>query len=128
MRCPACSVENAAEAAKCTACGEKLSKPARRKQRNFDDKYSLIASRIPRNRAAVQAYRCALYGLIPGVGLLLGGAAIVYGIVGRRRFHEDPELRGLGHAIAGIVLGTLELLSNGIGLAFIWVGLQSLGQ
>ena len=93
---------------------------------NFDDKYSLIGSRIPKNRPAVLAYRCAVVGLLPGIGLLLGGVAIGLGVVGRRRFLADPELRGLGHSIAAIVLGVLELLTNGGGLALMWFGLQSM--
>ncbi len=128
MRCPACATDNPAESPKCSQCGEKLSKPARRRTPNFNDKYSLIASRVPRNRAAVLAYRCAVFGLIPGLGLLLGGAAIGLGIVGRKRFLADPEQRGLGHAMAGIVLGALELLTNAIGLACIWVGVTALGS
>jgi hypothetical protein len=97
-----------------------------RRTPSFDDKYSLIASRIPKNRLAVLAYRCAVVGLLPGLGLLMGGVAIGLGIVGRRRFLADPELRGLGHSIAAIVLGVLELLTNGGGLVLIWIGLQSM--
>src|SRR5262249_34859750 len=104
-----------------------MAKP-RRRTPNFDDKYSLIASRVPQNRPAVLAYRCAVYGLVPGLGLLLGGAAIALGIVGRRRFYADPETRGLGHAVTGIVLGFRDLVPMGPGLPFIGLGLQSTGE
>lgn len=126
MRCPACATDNPAESAACSSCGQKLGKPARRRTPNFNDQYSLIASRVPRNRAAVLAYRCAVIGLVPGAGLALGGVAIVLGVVGRRRFYADPESRGLGHAVAAIALGILEVLTNGAGLACVWIGLQSL--
>lgn len=105
-----------------------MAKSPRRRTPNFDDKYSLIASRIPKNRPAVLAYRCAVVGLVPVIGLLMGIFAIVLGFLGRRRFYADPEQRGLGHAVAAIVLGVLELLTNGVGLALIWIGMQSLGD
>jgi hypothetical protein len=79
----------------------------------------------PNNAKALAAYRCALYGLIPVLGLLMGPLALALGILGWRHFRKVPDDRGAGHAVTGIVLGTLELLSNGIGLAFIIIGLTS---
>jgi len=105
-----------------------MAKPPRRRTPNFDDKYSLIASRVPKNRPAVLAYRCAQVGLIPGLGLLLGLAAIGLGVRGRQVFLADPESRGLGHAVAGIVLGGLEVLTNAVGLALIAYGLFGPGS
>jgi hypothetical protein len=39
------------------------------------------------------------------VGLLLGGAALILGILGLRYRYDHPTARGAGHAIAGILLG-----------------------
>ena len=80
----------------------------------------------PNNPKALAAYRCAIYGLIPVAGLLLGPIAVALGILGWRHFRNHPGDRGGGHAAAGVILGLLELLTNGIGLSFIAFGLASL--
>jgi hypothetical protein len=128
MRCPACATDNPAEAPTCSQCGEKLTKASRRRSPAYNDKYSLLTSRVPANRTAVIAYRCAAYGLLPGIGLLLGPLAILFGIVGYRRFKAAPASRGASHSVAAIVLGSMELLSNGAGFIFLWIGFQSLAS
>jgi hypothetical protein len=80
----------------------------------------------PNNHRAVAAYRCAVYGIIPVAGLLLGPVAVGLGILGWRHYRNNPDDRGGGHAAAGMILGSLELLLNGLGLSLIWVGLASL--
>ncbi len=80
----------------------------------------------PNNPPALAAYRVAVYGLIPVAGLFCGPVAVALGILGWRHSRSHPGDRGLGHALTGVILGTLELLTNGIGLAFIWVGLSTL--
>lgn len=76
----------------------------------------------PKNRAAGRGYVCAVAGLIPGLGLLLGPLAIVFGWVGWRRFQRDPAIWGGGHALLSIVLGSLEILVNVVGFGFIAKG------
>ena len=80
----------------------------------------------PPNVRALTAYRYAVYGLIPIVGLILGPAAIIWGILGLRYYRTAPPDRGIGHARAAIILGLLELLTNAIGLALIGIGLASI--
>jgi len=80
----------------------------------------------PNNPKAMTAFRCAIYGLIPVAGLLLGPAALALGILGWRHAKANPADRGGGHAAAAMILGLLELLSNSIGLTLIGIGLQSL--
>lgn len=63
-----------------------------------------------KNPLALSAYYCGVFALIPGVGNLLGPAAIVLGVLGLRAQRENPNLPGKGHAIAGIVLGSLTSL------------------
>jgi hypothetical protein len=125
MRCPACATDNPADSPNCGKCGEKLAKPSRRRVPNFDDKYSLIGSRVPKNRKAVLAYRCAMFGLIPGLGLLLGGVAVGMGFFGYRHALAAPSDRGLGHAVAAMILGSLELVSHVVGFTLIWIGLHA---
>jgi len=78
------------------------------------------------NPSALAAYRCAVYGLIPLAGLVLGPAAVALGILGWRHSRLHPDNKGLGHAATGIILGLLELLTNSVGLTFIWIGLTSM--
>lgn len=80
------------------------------------------------NPPAKAAYRCAVYGLIPGAGLLLGPAAMFLGMLGWRHFRKAPQGLGAGHAVAAILLGSLELLSNVVGFWFIAIGLSSLNS
>ena len=83
-----------------------------------------VSSENPRE---APAYRCAIYGLIPVAGLFLGPAAIVLGFIGLLRQPTDPKKAyGIGPARAAILLGTLELITNGVGLTFIGIGLVSI--
>lgn len=124
MRCPSCAAENPAGIAVCAGCGSKLTRSSRR--RGAARLSHLLVQRIPNNPPAVTAYRYALYGLIPIVGLILGVFAFGFGIAGYRFACVSPEGEGRGHAVAGMILGSLEFLSNSIGLIFIATGFRSL--
>lgn len=80
---------------------------------------------IPANKKALVAYRLSMYGLIPVAGLLLGPVAVAVGLLGWRHYRIFPKDRGIGHAVAAVILGSLEILTNGLGLFFIWIGLNS---
>jgi hypothetical protein len=67
-----------------------------------------------------------VYGLIPVAGMFFGPAAVVLGFSGLLRQPKDPNAEGIGPARAAIILGTLELITNGVGLTFIGIGLASL--
>ena len=125
MRCPSCTAENPAGNAVCAGCGKKLTTRAARR-RGPEPLARLLVQTIPDNPPAVAAYRYAVYGLIPVVGLVLGACALGFGIVGYRRARANPGAKGGSHAMTGIVLGGLEFLTNGIGLIMIVVGLRSL--
>jgi len=81
----------------------------------------------PNNPRAMTAYRCAIYGLIPVAGLLLGPAALALGLAGWRHARQTPDRQGVGQAVTAVILGALELLTNAVGLALIWIGIASLG-
>lgn len=126
MRCPSCAVDNPPEALHCTECGEKLARKTRHRTVDQDD-YDPIVGLIPHdNLVAFNAYRCAVFGLIPVLGLLLGPAAVVLGIIGLRRMTAKDRGKGLGHARAGIILGLAELVTNGAGLVFVVMGIREL--
>src|SRR4051812_9473012 len=63
-----------------------------------------------RNPQALTAYYLGIFGLIPCVGLILGPAAIVLGVLGLKARKRDPNLPGAAHAITGIVIGTIDTL------------------
>jgi hypothetical protein len=85
-----------------------------------------IETLIPyKNPLALIAYYVGVFAFIPCVGLLLGPAALVLGILGIRYRNKHPTAGGLGHAITGVVLGSLTTLGNwgvaaavGVALAF----------
>jgi hypothetical protein len=84
-----------------------------------------VGALIPyRNPQALIAYYCGVFALIPCAGLLLGPVAIVLGMLGLNYKKKHPTAGGAGHAITGIVLGTLTVLGH---LAvFLLVGLGAL--
>jgi hypothetical protein len=70
-----------------------------------------MAKVIPfRNGPALAAYYCGVFGLIPGVGFLLGIIAFILGIIGFVKARKNPNAHGTGHAIAGIILGPIDLV------------------
>src|SRR3954469_23239932 len=89
--------------------------PARRRK---NDRSEVPVSFLPDgNLNARRAYLCAVLGLIPGFGLVLGLPAVVFGILGRRTALRDEFRRGLGHAYVSRLLGSVEFVCNGAGLA-----------
>jgi hypothetical protein len=87
--------------------------PRRRRTPRDDGGADSLATLIPyRNGRALAAYYTGVFSLIPCLGLLLGPVALVLGILGRKYANANPEAKGAGHAVAGIVLGALAALGN----------------
>jgi hypothetical protein len=63
-----------------------------------------------RNVKALLAYYFGVFGLVPCFSPFLAPAAIVLGILGLKECSRDPNLPGRGHAITGIVLGSIMLV------------------
>lgn len=104
---------------------EEIARPkkAARKIRR-DPAADAVSTIIPyKNGRALIAYYLGVFSLIPCLGLLLGPAALVLGILGMRYVKAHPTAKGTGHAIAGIILGGLTTLGNwGVILAVIVMG------
>jgi hypothetical protein len=98
-----------------------------RRREPVDETDSPFGSRPDDSRpaTALRAYRCAVYGLVPLAGLLLGPAAIVLALRAWREGRRDPEVRGDGYVVAALVLGTVTLLCHGLGLALMVMGLTT---
>jgi hypothetical protein len=74
---------------------------------------SPVESFIPyHNPMGLIAYYLGVFSFIPCLGLLLGPAAFILGILGVRYRNRNPTAGGLGHAISGIVMGSLTSLAN----------------
>jgi hypothetical protein len=65
-----------------------------------------------KNPKALIGYYLGVFSIIPVVGLLLGPAAIVLGILGLRARSRNPQMHGLGHGIVALVCGTIGTLEN----------------
>ncbi len=67
-----------------------------------------VGSMVPyRNAMALAAYYVAVASLIPVLGLILGIAAVVLGVMGLKYHKQHPESKGKAHALVGIILGGL---------------------
>jgi hypothetical protein len=60
----------------------------------------------------LRAYRVALWSLVPGLGLLLGPAAVVLGVLAARRASEDiaARVRGKVAAWCGVLVTLTQLI------------------
>jgi hypothetical protein len=57
-----------------------------------------------KNAFALLAYYTGIFGMFPCVPVL-GIAALIFGIIGLRNYNRDPSIKGVVHALIGIVLG-----------------------
>jgi hypothetical protein len=73
-----------------------------------------------KNMPALISYYLAVFSIVPCVGILLGFAAVVLGIMGLKRASERPEARGKVHAWVGIVLGALCGVGWIVAMLLLW--------
>lgn len=89
--------------------------PARRRKH---DRSEVPVSFLPEgNPAARRAYLCAVIGLVPGLGVVFGLPAVLFGVLGRRAALRDEGRRGLGHAYVSRLVGAVEFVTGAAGLA-----------
>jgi hypothetical protein len=125
MLCPACQAENLDDASACSACGAALqSRPSRRVRRGGTDAAANDAFEKKKSLAWV-AYRCSVVSLIPLVGLFLGPVSFVLGLLAWCRGQGDPLQKGIGPALAGMLLGGLITVTQWLGVALMIYGLWS---
>lgn len=73
-----------------------------------------------KNPKALAAYYCAFFALIPVLGFILGGVAVVLGIQGLQYAGANPEAKGAAHAIIGIILGAVAFLCWNPAICFLF--------
>lgn len=104
-------------------------RPRRRRYRDDDDdedearrgRTDATGGLIPyKNGKALAAYYCGVFGLISCVIALgiFGVVPIVLGFLGLKHARTHPEAGGKAHAITGIVLGIIEVLTFLITVGF----------
>lgn len=104
--------------------GDPGDRPRRRRRSRGDDTGGLIPYKNPK---ALAAYYCGVFGLISCFLFLgiFGIVPIVLGFLGLKHARQYPEAKGQAHAITGIVLGFLELLTFLAGVGYIIVMVAS---
>jgi ABC-type Co2+ transport system permease subunit len=90
------------------------------------DQGDVTGGLIPyKNPQALTAYYMGIFGLFPAIGFVLAVPAVILGIVGLRKYGQNPVIKGSVHAWVGIVLGGLSMLYNGVFIVIIvvaWIG------
>jgi hypothetical protein len=75
-----------------------------------------------KNPKALIAYYCAIFSLIPCLGLPLGITAFILGLLGLKAANAHPGAHGKVHAWIGIILGGLCALGNVAGVVLMIIG------
>ena len=124
MRCPSCGADNPAEARKCGSCGGRFNRRPRRQESADESDSPFGKSDDPRDRAALTAYKCGVFSLIPLAGLVLGPAAVVLAARAWYEGRADPDARRRGRLCAAALLGAITFLFHGLGLFLMVKGLS----
>lgn len=96
-----------------------------RSGRKRSDRSDVPVTFLPQgNDQARKAYLCAIFGMIPVVGLFLGPPAVIYGRLGYRSAKHELQGKGIGHSFISMVLGSLEFVTNCVGLPLVARGLD----
>jgi predicted Zn finger-like uncharacterized protein len=102
--CYKCGQRNDVTSTTCLQCGAELRHDVR--PDSIED--TIISRVIPyKNTLALTAYYCAVFALIPCVGIILGHVALVLGVLGLKHVKAHPEAHGKVHAWIGVILGGL---------------------
>jgi hypothetical protein len=123
LRCPSCQADNTDDARQCASCGGKIARRPRRRAADPDDvegRGSTLGSPV-----TAAAFRCAVYGLIPGLGLVLGPAAVVLALLGYRQERAGPPRKGRSPALGVLTLGAAVLVTNWVGVLLMIYGLTA---
>lgn len=113
-----------------TSPTEEPGKPKRRRARGgkASEEALLTLTRPIANWQAKFGWYCAMWGLIPFVGLLLGAVGFTLGALGYRRVRRRPEDLGIRHAVGALILGSIEVGVNVAGIACIVKGVLVLSE
>lgn len=124
MRCPTCNADNPPKATTCEKCGGGLPRKPRKRDvvEQSDSPFGPIGDGP--NRRALIAYRFAVAGLIPFVGLFAGPLAVALGANAWTRDRQSDGFSAWGPLNASVVLGAITTVTNWLGLLLIVLGLR----
>lgn len=105
MICSQCGKENEEGVKECVACGAKLETV----QVEEVKQETATASKSKECKKAKTSLITAIVGLIIA-GIICGTYALVSGIQSLKEIKAEPELKGKGNAIAGIVIGVIDII------------------
>jgi ribosomal protein L40E len=103
--CTKCGERNLNSNTNCSKCNATLSIPKNIQYVCTSD--NTLGGLIPNNTNALVAYYTGIFSLIPFVGIFLGIAALIFGILGIKFANKNPQAKGKIHAWVGIILGGL---------------------
>lgn len=104
MLCARCGTVNDNNSSTCIACGASL---VRAEAQQGDSTGGVIPYKNP---PALVAYYLGLFSAFPMVGLLLGTASVILGVLGLKKRRDTPQVKGTVHAWIGIGCGSLGIL------------------
>src|SRR5262245_21812429 len=116
MRCPSCNAENDKETARCSECGAVLARKPNRRATEVEAPSPFGWPVEPVNWPCTRAYWVACVGSVPGLGLVLGPAAVVLGLRAKAHARTEPECTTPEQATAAVLLGAISTLTNWLGL------------
>lgn len=64
------------------------------------------------NPSALTSYYLGIFGLIPFFGFFLAIPAVIFGVIGYKRYRRNPLIKGAAHAWIAIILGALSIIGH----------------
>lgn len=122
MKCGKCGAENVDEARICARCGADIGVVPAEVVVEGDATGGIIPYKNPK---ALIAYYLGILSGLPIIGLPVGIAAFILGILGLRDRNRNPVIKGSIHAGIGIGCGCLFSLLWTLAIVGIVVGLMS---
>jgi ribosomal protein L40E len=122
MRCLSCDTENPDDAKQCSKCGKSIARRPRRRSSAEEIEATLTPEGERCNAAALRAYHVCLFGLVPGLGLLLGPVSFLMGVLASLRGRRTPGFSGRGMTAATLLLSAVITATQWIGVALMLTG------